>query len=351
VRLIAALALAGCLHAGTLDVLKRPPKSKYFVYVASKGHGIATYRFDPEGGGALEPLATESKIANPAWLAVHPSNQLLYAVSDDAVTSFAVNAKTGVLRFMNTVPSRGTGGCHIAIEKNGWMLLVTNCTSGNVASFRTAGDGGVGPSMGVQETGHARQAAISPDNFFILVPDADGKVLQYRFNPSEGTFWANNPASYTAKAGPMAFRPDEKFAYVIDEKAPAIGVLRYNRDGGKITEAVESVAAPAGGSAIAVDGAGRFAYVASRTGDSVVVFAIDGKRGTLKQVQQAATRGKGPGMIRIDPSGRYLFVANEASNGVAVFEIERKTGMLAAVGKPIEVASPVCVEFVPMKAE
>jgi 6-phosphogluconolactonase len=56
-------------------------------------------------------------------------------------------------------------------------------------------------------------------------------------------------------------------------------------------------------------------------------------------------------MVRIDPSGRYLFVANEASNSVAVFEIDRKAGMLTAAGKPLEVASPVCVEFVPTRGE
>ncbi|MCU1257613.1 MAG: hypothetical protein JWO80_498 [Bryobacterales bacterium] len=353
-RLIAALALTGLLHAGTLDVLKRGPKTKYFVYVATNGGGIASYRFDPEEG-TLEPLATATAVPKPAWLSAHPSNQLLYAVSDDSVASFAVNGKTGALRLMNTASSRGTGGCHITMDKNGWMLLVTNCTSGNVASFRTEGDGGVGPSMGLQETGHAGEAVISPDNFFIFVPDSTGKVFHYRFNASEATFWPNAPPSFAlaagAGAGHIAFRPDLKFAYSVDEKKSSVSVLRYNREAGTVTELVASVSTPPGTAEIAVDAAGRFAYESSRSDASLAVYAIDRKAGTLKQVQRVPSGGRGPGTFRIDPSGGYLLVANQSSNSIALFKIERKTGMVTPAGKALTVPSPVCIEFIPARPE
>ncbi len=351
-RLLISLALAAALCAGTLDILKRP-KGKYLVYVATSGKGIQAFRFDPENP-VLQPIAGNDQVASPAWLAVHPGNQLIYAISDDSVSSFAVNARTGALRPMNHAPSGGTGGCHLVLDKNGWMMVATNCKSGNAVSFLMEGDGGVGKMKDNRPTGMARQVVISPDNFFIFVPDFADKIFNFRFLSTDAVFWPNDPATFAMKAGTglrhMAFRPDERFAYAVEEKASEVAVLRYNHEAGKMTEVVETTPTLAGPTEIAVDPGGRFVYVSSRGADMLEVFAIEGRHGTLRSVQRIASGGKGTATFRIDPSGRYLLAANEASNAVSIFEIEHKTGKLSLVDRPVAVPAPVCVVFTPAAA-
>ena len=45
----------------------------------------------------------------------------------------------------------------------------------------------------------------------------------------------------------------------------------------------------------------------------------------------------------------FLLAANQSTNDVTVFRIDLKTGELVATGSKIEVGSPVCLRFVPLK--
>lgn len=353
------IVLSGILLAFPVPILKHAPKPEYFLYAASNSHadgkGIYLYQFNTLDV-ALTPRGRPSELAGVAALMKHPSNKFLYAAtSGGSIASFAVHRENGALRLLNTVQSKGTSPCFGTVDRKGWMLLVANCGSGNAESFRVAGDGGIGESTGLQsQTEQAarpsRSITISPDNFFLFAPMLD-KVLFYRFDPAHATFWPNEPAAVTVKSAKaesaLAFRPDEKFAYAIDEAGSSITAFTYNREKGTLAAMESTSTLPGNPSGIEVDSAGRFLYVSNPGDNSVIVFSIDGKRGVLKIVQRIPAEGKKPCYLQIDPTGQFLFVANQESNRIVIFEIDRKRGSLTNTGKSAELPSPSCFQLVP----
>ena len=47
-------------------------------------------------------------------------------------------------------------------------------------------------------------------------------------------------------------------------------------------------------------------------------------------------------------AGRFLFAENQASDSIELFEIDSITGHLEPTGQTIEVATPVCIKFLPL---
>src|SRR4029077_8475070 len=118
-----------------------------------------------------------------------------------AVSAFAIDAKTGALKFLNQVPTRGAGPCHIALDKNGAFVLVANYDGGSIVSFPVHDDGslgtasgfvqhsGAGPDKERQEGPHAHWIGTSPDDRFALAVDLGlDQVIVYGFDPSKGIF-------------------------------------------------------------------------------------------------------------------------------------------------------------------
>jgi 6-phosphogluconolactonase len=358
IRFCAASTLAaGLLLALPVPILKHAPKPEYFVYVGSRDkQGIYLYRFNPNAP-SLVAVRTEGPLATPLpgvnALAAHPEGRFLYAVT--ASSSFAAYAiqGSGSLRLLNRVQSERKDPCSITAEKKGWMLLVTYCGSGSVESFRVAGDGAIGESTGLQQhvgaDAQPRAVAISPDNFFLFNPDLD-KVFQYRFDPARAIFWPNDPASAAMKPGAralsLAFRPDEKFAYVADEAGSTLSVFVYNRDIGSLKLRDSLSLLPANPAAMEMDASGRFIYLAGSNNNSISVIGIDHKNGTPKILGRVPSEGKTPKQLRIDPTGRFLFALNQTSGRVTVFQIDPKTGLLSATPHFADVPEPTSIQFV-----
>ncbi len=380
---IAGLLTAGVLlHAQVLGILKHTGEKEFFAYVGTytgpESKGIYGYRFRTVDAN-FEPLGLMAEVANPSSLVVHPSNMLVYAASekdkdgkaDGFLFSYAVSAKTGKLTLMNSVSTRGGGPSDLAIDHNGWMLLATNTATGSVVSFHTDGDGSIyrqssafveHPKPGPKDKPGVPQpdgVVITPDNFFVFVSDLGlNKIFSYRFNPSQATFWANKPADLTLKHGEgprhLVFRPDEKFAYGVNQKNSTVTVYSYDRVAGSISEGDTTSTLPEGfagtnlGSDIKVHSSGKFLYVSNQGSDTIAVFSIDKKDGSLDKVQQVASQGKTLRSLEIDPTGRYLFAVNQDSHTVTTFEIDHKSGSLTPAGKPLSVHSPASLKFVPI---
>src|SRR5438270_118029 len=76
--------------------------------------------------------------------------RFLYAVNEvtdfkglksGAVSAFAVDQKTGALRFINQQPSLGGAPCYITVADTGRFVLVANYVGGNVAVLPVRDDG------------------------------------------------------------------------------------------------------------------------------------------------------------------------------------------------------------------
>jgi 6-phosphogluconolactonase len=362
---------------------KPAAKGQYIAYVGTytsktTSKGIYGFRFDAEKG-QLTPMGVAAESADPSFLAIHPNGKYLYAVNEigdfnggtsGALSAFSIDAKTGALKLLNQVPTRGAGPCYVSLDKNGSFVLVANYDSGSIASFPVHDDGslgtasgyvqhsGTGPDKERQEGPHAHWIGTSPDNRFALAVDLGlDQVLVYGFDSGKGIFtpMLSGFAKVKPGAGPrhLAFHPNGKFAYVLSEMESSVTVFSYQAKSGAFTS-LETISAlpkdysgPKEAAEIAVHPSGKFLYTSNRGHDSIAVFSIDEKKGTLKSLGQVLTGGKTPRHFAIDPTGAYLLAENQESNNIVIFHIDQSTGSLTPTGQTVEVPSPVCLTFIP----
>jgi 6-phosphogluconolactonase len=366
IRMLAAAAVVApamfAQYTAYFGTYTRPGKSK----------GIYAYRFDAKSGKfTAAGLAAETP--NPSFLAVHPNGKFVYAVNeqnDGMVSAFAIDGKTGLLKPLNQVSSKGSGPCHLALDRNGKWLFAANYNSGSVAAYAVRDDGSLGESSGFdqhkgssadpgrQKGPHAHGTFVSRDNRFVLVPDLGlDKVFVYRVDdgklpPDDPPFFQTPPGS-----GPrhLAFHPTGKFAYVLTEMGGKVVACKYNA-GGALEEMQTVDPLPAdyqgarSGAEIEVHPNGRFLYASLRgNSNTIAVFAVDPGTGKLTAAGRVSSEGKTPRAFEIDPTGTFLIAANQDSDDVVVFRIDGKTGALTATGEKLQIGAPVSVVFVKEK--
>lgn len=371
-------------HAKKPD--KPAAKNQYIAFIGTyttktNSKGIYAYRFDA-AKGQLTPIGVAAETTDPSFLAIHPNGQYLYAVNEignfngetsGAVSSFAIDAKAGTLKFLNQVPTRGAGPCYVSLDKTGSYVLVANYDSGSIASLPVHSDGslgtasgfvqhsGSGPDKSRQEGPHAHWIGTSPDNRFALAVDLGlDQVIVYGFDSSSGVFtpMLSGFAKLSPGSGPrhLAFSPNSKFAYVVSEMASTVTVFAYHPKDGTFSAPLQALSTlPAGytgpkeAAEIAIHPSGKYIYTSNRGHDSIAVFAIDKKKGTLRPLGHVLTGGKTPRHFAIDPTGNFLLAENQDSNNVVVFHIDQASGGLTPTGQTIEVPSPVCITFLAAK--
>jgi 6-phosphogluconolactonase len=373
------------LSLATVISAKESSKNKYLLFVGTytekESKGIYAYRYDA-ASNQLTPLGVAAETTNPSFLAIDPSRRFLYAVnelqnykgaSSGAVSAFAINLgtddrRTPILSLLNQVASRGADPCYIAFDKTGKYALVANYTGGSVSGFPVQADGHIGdPSAFVQHRGssvnkerqespHAHWIETTPDNRFAIAVDLGlDELLVYHFDASKGTLTPNDPpyARLDPGAGPrhLAFHPNGKFAYVVNELQSTITAFSYDPGRGVLEKLKTVSTLPRGFSGsndtaeIRIHPNGKFLFASNRGHDSIAVFSVDSRTGALTLVDHFPTQGKTPRNFEIDPSGKLLFVANQGSDNIVVFRIDADNGRLTPTGKTLNVPSPVCLKF------
>jgi len=338
------------------------------TYSRGPSKGIYAYKFD-RSSGKLTSVGLAAESSNPSFLAVHPSQRFLYAVNENdngTVTAFAVEP-SGKLKAINQVSSKGSGPCHLSVDRTGKWLFVANYNNGSVAAFPINADGSLGDAAATfQHSGksvnpdrqsgpHAHVATISPDNRFVWVCDLGlDEVFSYRIDNAKGMVENNPPfAKVEAGAGPrhIIFRPDSKFAYVEDEMAANVTAFSYDADKGTmraiqvISQLPEGYTGPKSGAEIALHPNSKFLYTSNRGHNSIAMFKVDPAKGTLLFAGTVPTEGKTPRNFAIGPTGNYLFAANQDSNNVVAFKIDPQSGNLTPTGEKYDVGFPVCLVF------
>jgi 6-phosphogluconolactonase len=363
---MALLAVSGLAAAASQEI----------VFVGSGKKDIEAFRFDP-ATGALASLGRAAAIAHPSFLAVAPNHHFLYAISeghgpnDSGVSAFSIDAVTGKLTLLNSQPAGGGAGpCHVEVDASGKNVLIANYGSGSVAVFPLNANGALGPvSAFVQDSGssvnperqegpHAHCIVTDPADRFAFVCDLGlDKVMVFKFDSSNGTLTPATPAFVPVSpgAGPrhIAFHPNGKLAYVINEMASSITAFAYDAGRGALREIQTESTLPKDFSGrntdaeIAVHPSGKFVYGSNRGDDSIAVFACDPSTGRLTFTERVSTGGKTPRHFEIDPTGGWLLAANQDSDTVVVFRVDGTTGRLQPVGAPVPSNNPMCVKFLP----
>jgi 6-phosphogluconolactonase len=335
--------------------------------------GIYAFEFDSTTGKlTLRGLAAETP--SPSWVAVHPSGKFAYAANEtgkaSTITAFSVDAKSAKLTELNQLPALGQDPCYLSFDKTGKYLFAANYSSGNIVVFPILPDGKLGehtanvtdagtlgPNKQRQEGPHAHWVQVSPDNRFVFVSDLGlDAILSYRFDATKGKLTPNNPplAKLAPGAGPrhVTFSPNGKFVYVISELKNTVTAFSYDADKGALHEfqVISTLPADFTGrnddAEIAVHPSGKWLFASNRGHDTIAVFSVDAKTGNLAPVGDFPTHGKEPRHFTVDPTGQYLLVENQNSNTIVVFRID-PTGPLTKVSEVTDIASPVCLTFLP----
>jgi 6-phosphogluconolactonase len=367
---VAWLACTPLAEAGTVRV--------WFGTGSPQAEGIYQSRLDTKSG-QLAPTTLAATVDGPGFLALHPSGELLYAVSRvpgtnvDGVTAFRVADDT--LSFVNGQGLvDGTeddgGGAHLSVHPSGRFLVTAQYGGGTVAVFPLQDDGQIGPRSqliehrggsgvvaGRQDSPHPHWTGFDRAGRFAFVPDLGlDRVVIYKVDPTAPSLSSHGEAAVPPGGGPrhMAFSPDGRFAYVLNELALSVTVFRYDEEAGTLealqTEPALTNEEKAGeafnsASEIRMHPTGRFVYSANRGHDSITVFRRDEDSGRLARVEVEPIRGSWPRNFNLDPGGRWLVAAGQNSNTVSVFAVDPGTGELTYDRGIINVPGPICVLF------
>ena len=183
------------------------------------------------------------------------------------------------------------------------------------------------------------------------------KVLCYRFDAEKGKLTPNEPAFAAVKAGAgprhMVFRPDGRFAYVINELDSTITAFAYDPDKGVMSEVQTVSTLPEyfdGANTTAeidIHPSGKYLYASNRGHNSVVLFEVDRNDGTLRYVADQSTTGRTPRHFGLDPEGDFLAIANQDTDTLLLCRIDGGNGRLKPSGVVTAAPTPVCVKFLP----
>jgi len=359
-------------------------KGDVLVYVGTytgaktNSQGIYAFRMHERAGqpAAFTPLGLAAETASSSFVTVDRARGLLFAVNEvndyqgkptGSVSAFSIDRATGRLTLINQQPSMGRSPCHLTLDRTGRHLLVANYSSGTVAVLPVGTDGRLGEPKVVQHSGssvnkqrqeapHAHCTNFDPAfQYFFACDLGIDQVKVYRLDDATGTLAAHTPPFAAVKAGSgprhMVFRPDGRYAYVLNELTSTVTAFAYDAHKGVLTEGQTLSTLPAGytgqnsGAEIAVHPSGRFVYSSNRGHNSIAIFRVDQASGALTFVRTQETGGRTPRNFALDPSGRLLLAANQDSGTITTFAIDEANGELKSTGMTVEVPSPVCVTF------
>ena len=383
------LQLAVCCVLGGIMVWAAPSLAQAADNTTQRVY-IGTYTGDGSQGiyqsvldlktGKLTPPELSVEVTSPSFLAIHPSQKLVYAVMEisdfqgkkaGGVGAFSIDPATGKLKLLNQQGSGGPGPCHIVVDRSGKFALVANYGGGSAGTLPIKADGtlgemssfvqhaGSGADKQRQQTPHAHSINLDAANKFAFVADLGlDKVLIYKFDAKSGKLEANQPPAGDVEkgAGPrhFAFHPTGKFAYVINEMHCTVTAFAYDAEHGalKVIQTVTTLPNGFDGknystAEVQVHPTGKFLYGSNRGHHSIAEFSIDATTGKLTPLGHQRENIKTPRNFGIDPTGRYVIVANQDGNSLVVFSVDPTTGKLRPTGHQIEVSRPVCVKFVP----
>ena len=340
------------------------------------GKGIYAYSFDAVTGELTKTgLAAASE--NPTFLVVTPDRKTIVVANEigsfegqkgGAVSTFSLDAATGMLTKLSQVASKGADTCHVAVDRSGNSAFAANYTGGSADSYRLLDHDhlsaavsfeqytGHGPDASRQEAPHAHRVTVSPDNQYLLVNDLGLDLIHiYKLDSATGKLTPNDVPAWQAPAGSgpraLLFHPSGKFAYCVCEMSSQVIVLKWNADTGTLMTGqilqlpIQPHEGPSTGDDIVLDKEARFAYVANRGDNFIATLAVSADGSRLTFQRRSTCGGTIPRHLTLDPSDRWLLVANQGSDNIAVLPRDPASGQLSEMGKSFPISKPQCLVF------
>lgn len=339
----------------------------------ARGEGISVFRVDADTG-ALEPTQVVRDLVNPSFLALNRQGDRLYSVHGDMsdISAFAVDRATGRIEFMNRQSTHGKNPVHLALDPTGKYIVVSNHIGASLAVLPLTEDGAlgettqlvrldgpIGPHRTEQKQAKPHFNPFDPSGNFVIVPDKGlDRTFSFRFD--NGKLTPASPAFVESResAGPrhVAFHPNGRHAYVVNELDSTVTTYAYNRASAQLTPLQilptlpETFTGNSRAAEIEVDRSGRFVFASNRGHDSIAVFAVDQGTGLLRFAGADLSQGRTPRFFATHPNGRLLYALNEDSDTIVAFHIDPSSGRLSPTGLSAQTGSPVCMVFSPGQA-
>lgn len=377
---LSCIAILGCRSKQETKITsneKSENKKELYLLVGSYSsalsEGIKVFRFNEETGETVYVSGLKG-ISNPSYLTPSADGIYIYSVGEDEGKSATANSilldkETGKLSILNSQFTGGGAPCYIRVSPNGNFLLTANYLGGSISIFPIEKDGKIGGNPSIlhfkghgldsqrQEQAHLHCVEFTPDGKCLLANDL-GTDRIYKYPVAEKVSKSNPSTFVNVKkrkditlepgSGPrhICFRPDGKYAYLINELSGAVTVFSYKKESLAPIQYIQSDTVFGRGSGdIHVSPDGKFLYSSNRLkADGIAIFKIDNHNGTLVRVGYQLT-GIHPRNFIISPNGRFLLVACRDSNCIQLFSRNVVTGLLSEIGK-ITVSKPVCLKFI-----
>ncbi|MEV7194112.1 lactonase family protein [Streptomyces sp. NPDC093510] len=330
-------------------------------FTAAGGPGVVTAAVDPDTG-ALTVLGATDAVADPSYLALSPTGDTLYAVSETPEGALAAFRTAGDRAELAGRPVPvGSAPTHLALYDG--HVLAANYRSGSVSAVPLSADGtlaaaagelrhtGSGPHPQRQQGPHAHQVLADPSGRWAVSVDlGTDSVRVCAFD--DGDLTLHREVALRPGSGPrhLVFHPRGDRAYVLNELSPTLTVCAWDAaDGalkplGELPVLTETPAVDTYPSEVVVAPDGRFLWTATRGTDVISVIALDEAGDAPRLTATVPCGGHWPRDLAIDPAGRHLYAANERSGDVTWFTIDQETGIPSRTGA-VEVPAASCVVF------
>jgi 6-phosphogluconolactonase len=338
--------------ASTVETPSQGPR--LVAYGSGYGPTIDLFAVDPVSGALRKTAAFPAFGSAPTFLAFDAGVRNLYALDEGdvgQVGAYRIDPASGGLTFLGAVSSGGKGPAHLSLDRAGRFVLVANYGDGSVSVLPVRADAGgsVGPALQTLRVGaQAHMILTDPSNRFAFVPcKGSDYVAEFVFDAATGALRPNakQPRLPTASgAGPrhLAFHPNGRFAYLINELDNTMTALSFDPTAGTLTP-IETKSTLPGGFAgtdtaaeVWVHPSGAWLFGSNRGDDSIVLFAIDPVTGKLTPKGHTKTGGHHPRDFTLDPTGAFLYVANQKSDLIAPFRFDASSGSLVAGAPPVD---------------
>ncbi|MFV8225751.1 lactonase family protein [Christiangramia aquimixticola] len=368
------LVLLTCIPVfGQVEVINDSINKMYVgTYTQKEGHvdgnaaGIYLLNQDPSTG-SLEFIQTVAKVRNPSFVKVGRRGRYLFAVSElgpkDGKTGFVYSYQIkpdGTLIELSKLSTGANAPCHIALDRSGKFVFVSNYMGGVVAEYKIDEEGRLELikelKLGNQENSHAHSVKISRDNRFAYIADlGNDRIWIYKFDPATGKLTPHEQSfvKLPEGAGPrhLSFDKNGSYGYSINELNSTLSTFKIGKDGKlEIIQTISSIPEKFknknSAADIHIDPEGKFLYASNRGHESIAIFKIESKLGTLTNVDYVPIAGKTPRNFAISPYGKYLYAASQDTGNITIYKINQENGKLKPQEPVFNIKTPVCLEFI-----
>jgi len=340
------LGLAGLAGCGS---------SHHTAYATTPLNGsVSVFRVDSHTGRFTElPGSPFQAGISPSVILVDPAEKYAYVSNggENDISLFKIGKNFSLTEIMPRTPA-GTNPSSMAMDSAGKFLYVCNSGfiggifSNTVSVYSIDSSSGVLTQVGnpVDVGFNPVYLKVSPSNKFLYVANGAAGTLSAFTIGSSGALTQIAGSPYvltggiagTQGPGPnwIAIHPDEKFLFVANLLANAIGAYTINSTTGALTEvAGQPFATGIGPSSVTFDKTGTYLYTTNLTSNNVSAYFVGSKGGLTQLSGSPYSAGTNPAIAQLDPSGQFLYVGTEAAAAggtkqILSFYINQESGQL-----------------------